>query len=70
MKQVFTDIFALFYLGNPKSPFSQTMKNELENNKDLYDKKIKYFVKKYAYIGKPYKEYTTWDFTYDEKADK
>jgi len=70
MKQVFIDIFALFYLGNPKSPFSQTMKNELENNKTLYEKKIKYFVNKYAYIGKPYKEYTSWDFTYDEKAGK
>ena len=70
MKQVFTDIFALFYLGNPKSPFSQTMRNELENNKALYDKKIQYFVKKYAAIGKPFKEYTSWDFTYDENADK
>ena len=70
MRQVFTDIFALFYLGNPKNPFSQTMKDELENKKDLYEKKIKYFVKKYAFIGKPFKEYTSWDFTYDEKADK
>ena len=48
MKQVFADIFALFYLGNPKSPFSLDMKAEFENKKDLYDQKVKYFVKKYA----------------------
>ena len=67
MKRVFADIFALFYLGNPESPFSMEMKDELKNNKDLYDKKIKYFCKKYAKLGKPYQEYTSWDFTYNEK---
>ena len=66
MKQVFVDIFALFYLGNPDSPFSMEMKDELKNHKDLYDRKVKYFAKKYASIGKPYKEYTSWDFTYEE----
>ena len=70
MKQVFIDIFALFYLGNPESPFSVDMKNEFKQNKALYDKKVKYFVKKYAAIGKPYKEYKSWDFTYNEKTDK
>ena len=70
MKQVFIDIFALFYLGNPESPFSVDMKNEFKTNKALYDKKVKYFVKKYASIGKPYKEYKTWDFSYNEKTDK
>ena len=70
MKQVFVDIFALFYLGNPKSPFSVDMQKEFENNKSLYDKKIRYFVKKYAAIGKPYKEYKSWDFTYNENDNK
>ena len=46
------------------------MKNEFKQNKALYDKKVKYFVKKYAAIGKPYKEYKSWDFTYNEKTDK
>ena len=67
MKQVFVDIFALFYLGNPESPFSMEMKDELKNHKDVYDKKIKYFCKKYAKLGRPYQEYTSWDFTYNEK---
>ena len=70
MKQVFIDIFALFYLGNPESPFSMDMKNEMENNRALYDEKVRYFTKKYAAIGKPYKEYTSWDFTYNEGNKK
>ena len=65
MKQVFVDIFALFYLGNPESPFSMEMKNEMEKNRALYDEKVKYFVQKYARIGKPYTEYKSWDFTYN-----
>ena len=70
MKQVFADIFALFYLGNPKSPFSLDMKAEFENKKGLYDEKVKYFVKKYAAIGKPYKEYKSWDFSFDANNNK
>ena len=66
MKQVFIDIFALFYLGNPESPFSIDMKKEFKEHKDLYDRKVKYFVQKYAALGKPCKEYKSWDFTYNE----
>ena len=66
MMQVFIDIFALFYLGNPESPFSLERKEEMKNNPKLYEKKVKYFTEKYARIGKPYKEYSSWDFTYNE----
>ena len=59
MRQVFIDIFALFYLGNPESPFSLERKEEMKNNPKLYEKKVKYFTQKYAFIGKPYKEYKT-----------
>ncbi len=65
MRQVFIDIFALFYLGNPESPFSLKIKEEMKNNRPLYEKKVKYFTQKYAYVGKPYKEYKTWDFSYN-----
>ena len=65
MRQVFIDIFALFYLGNPESPFSLERKEEMKNNRALYEEKVKYFTKKYAYIGKPFKEYKEWDFTYN-----
>ena len=70
MRQVFIDIFALFYLGNPDSPFSLDRKNEMINNRPLYEEKVKYFTKKYAFIGNPYKEYTSWDFTYPPPAPK
>ena len=66
MRQVFIDIFALFYLGNPESPFSLERKEEMKNNPKLYEKKVKYFTEKYARIGKPYKEYSSGDFTYNE----
>ncbi len=68
MRQVFVDIFALFYLGNPDSPFSLERKDEMKHNRPLYEKKVKYFTQKYAFIGKPYKEYKTWDFTYNPNS--
>ena len=70
MRQVFVDIFALFYLGNPESPFSLERKEEMKKNPKLYDEKCRYFTQKYAFIGKPYKEYTSWDFTYNPKETK
>ena len=68
MRQVFIDIFALFYLGNPDSPFSLDRKDEMINNRKLYEEKVKYFTNKYANIGNPLKEYTSWDFTYPPPA--
>ena len=70
MKQVFIDIFALFYLGNPESPFSLDRKKKKKNNRPLYEEKVKYFTKKYAFIGNPYKEYKSWDFTYNPSNNK
>ena len=65
MRKVFLDIFALFYLGNPDSPFSKERKDEMTNNRALYEQKVKYFTNKYAALGKPYQEYKEWDFTYN-----
>ena len=70
MRQVFVDIFALFYLGNPESPFSLERKDEMKNNRPLYEEKVKYFTNKYANIGLPYKEYSSWDFTYNPNNNK
>ena len=67
LRQLFVDIFALFYLGNPDSPYGVDRANELRNNKSLYDKKVRYFTKKYADSNLDPKEWTTdWDFTYVE----
>ena len=66
MREVLTNIFALFYLGNPDSPFGIDRQNEMRNTPDLFERKIKYFTKKYADASIGYKEYTNWDFTYHE----
>ena len=66
MREVLTNIFALFYLGNPDSPFGIDRQNEMRNTPDLFERKIKYFTKKYADPSIGYKEYTNWDFTYHE----
>ena len=68
MRQVFVDIFALFYLGNPENPFYVDMKEEMKNNRKLYEEKVRYFTQKYANFGNPYQEYKSWDFTYPPPA--
>ena len=67
MRLVLTDIFALFYLSNPESPYGLDRAEEFNNNKSLYDRKCKYFTQKYAAMDAPEKEYKDdWDFTYNE----
>ena len=66
MREVLTNIFALFYLGNPDSPFGIDRQAEMKNNPDLFERKIRYFTNKYANPGIGYKEYNSWDFTYHE----
>ena len=68
MRQVFIDISALFYLRNPESPFSLERKYEMKNNRKLYEEKVRYFTNKYENFGNPYKEYTSWDFSYPPPA--
>ena len=48
MREVLTNIFALFYLGNPDSSYGFERSDEFSNNRELYEKKVKYFTKKYA----------------------
>lgn len=64
MASVFKDIFALFYIPNPNSPFSPEMRDEFKKTKNLYEKKVKYFTKKYATPFVGYKVYKNWDFSY------
>ena len=67
MREAFVDIFALFYMANPKSPFYHEVEEEMTKNRPLYEEKIKYFTNKYAAMTAPYKEYPSWDFTYNKK---
>ena len=69
MMEVLTNIFGLFYMANPDSPYGLNRAEELRYNKPLHEEKIKFFTKKYANpsyadIDKVYNE--SWDFTYPQ----
>ena len=64
IREVLSNIFALFYLGNPESPYGLDRQSELMNNRPLFEEKIRYFTQKYASPQLGYKEYDVWDFTY------
>ena len=65
MKEVLKEIFALFYVPNPNSPYGLDRADELRFNKPLHEAKIKYFTEKYANPNLEQIEYNTnWDFTY------
>ena len=65
MREVLTNIFALFYLSNPDSPYGLDRAQEMRENPDLYEEKIKFFTKKYANPAKALKieENADWDFS-------
>ena len=48
MREVLTNIFALFYMGNPDSPYGLDRADEYRNNRAVFEEKIKHFTKKYA----------------------
>ena len=65
MREVLTNIFALFYLSNPDSPYGLDRAQEIRENPALYEEKIKLFTKKYANPAKALKieENADWDFS-------
>ena len=67
MTEVLCNIFGLFYMANPDSPYGLERANELRFNKALHEEKISYFTKKYgnARDDNNDKEYDhDWDFSY------
>ncbi len=67
IREVLNDIFALFYLSNPDSPYGVDRANEFRANKKLYDEKCKFFTNKYAAMNRKEQTYTEdWDFTYPQ----
>ena len=69
MQEVLTNIYGLFYMANPDSPYGLDRANEYRFNRDLYNKKAQYFTKKYASPNSMYGniEFTdSWDFTYSK----
>ena len=67
MREVLTNIFALFYLGNPESPYGLDRAQEMRENPVLYEEKIKYFTKKYANPARSVKvpDNADWDFSFN-----
>ena len=66
IRAVLMDIFALFYLGNPESPYGLERADEMNVNRPLYEAKCRYFTQKYAALNKDLQVYTNdWDFTYN-----
>ena len=66
IREVIIHIFALLYNPNPDSPYGIERADELRFNRDIYEKKIKYFTKKYASPFKPFEPYPkgkNWDFS-------
>ena len=65
MKDVLLEIFALFYVPNPISPYGLDRADEFNKNRALYEAKIKYFTKIYANPSKSQIDYQKdWDFNY------
>ena len=48
MREVLTNVFSLFYIANPESPYGLDRAKEFLENRSLFEKKVKYFTKKYA----------------------
>ena len=68
IRKVLCDIFILLYEPNPECAYQLKTAYEFRYNRNLYEEKVKYFTKKYAFLGKAYKEYNeSWDFSYPDK---
>ena len=65
MREVLVNIFGLFYMANPDSPYGVERADEFRFERAVYEEKVKYFTKKYAHPSVVQKEYDSdWDFTF------
>ena len=67
IKEVLTNIFGLFYMANPESPYGLDRANEFRYNKSLHEEKIRFFTQKYANPGKTKNDrefFESWDFSF------
>ena len=70
IEDLLVSVFALFYAANPESAYGLDIREEFETNKQLYDKKVAYFTKKYAVPESSSKDLDKWDFSYDNNIYK
>ena len=57
-------------MNNLDAPYGMDRADEFKENPQLFEKKIKYFTKKYANINNASTTYKVWDFTYNKEDDK
>ena len=65
IREVFMNIYYLFYIANPESAYGLDRADEFRNDRATYEAKAKYFTEKYATPFKAYKPYDRtkdWDF--------
>ena len=71
IKEALLNIYSLFYMHNPDSPYGIERAKEYKYNLELYEKKAKYFTQKYASSNKKmnitqkYPRDQNWDFSYE-----
>ena len=72
MEELFIKLYSLFYLAGPISLYGIDRVEEYKNNRDLYEKKVKYFTNKYANPMKERKDYSDkdWDFSISDEEIK
>ena len=63
IKEVILDILSFFFICDPDCPFGLERADLIRNNRELFDKRARYFTRKYANPSIPYKEYDSWDFS-------
>ena len=68
IKEVLTKLYSILYYPNLDLTYSLEIAKEYKENKNLFEKKAKYFTKKYSNRFKDIKgkEYEYWDFSCDE----
>ena len=71
VRDILTNIFALFYMSNPDSCYGAERKEEFLNNRVLHEEKIKYFTQKYAnpLTQHIYHRNHDWNFDYAENNE-
>ena len=68
IRQFLINFYSVFYWQDPERPNCEEMAKEYKENRALYEKKAKYFTKKYANIENALKYCgKKWDFSFDEK---
>ena len=68
IRQVLTDIFALFWLSNPESPYGLERADEMTKNINLYNAKCKYYTQKYARMDRDL-QITNQDWNFNDQIN-